>query len=54
LKHGKNPTAKQKAVMTKARLNPSNWLVVKSLHTELHIVNRETGRPRVLKVAQAK
>jgi len=50
MKHGKNPTAKQKAAMKKYRLNPDNWLVTKSLLTELHIVSRETGRARVLKL----
>jgi len=50
MKHGKNPTAKQKAVMKKCRLNPDNWLVVKNLQTELHIINRETGQARVLKL----
>jgi len=51
MKNGKNPTRKQMELIKKARLNPANWLVVKNLDTELHIVNRETDRLRILKKA---
>ncbi|WP_281998732.1 DUF6906 family protein [Priestia flexa] len=42
VKHGKVPTKKQKEAMQKAGLDPKNWLVVKNLTGELHLVNRET------------
>jgi hypothetical protein len=48
MKNGKRPTRKQKEAIKNARLNPDNWLVVKSLPDELHIVHRETGRQRVI------
>lgn len=46
MKHGKNPTRKQKIHIKKAGLNPNNWLVVKNIAGQLHLINRETGRPR--------
>jgi len=50
MKHGKNPTRKQREIIEKARLNPDNWLVVKRPLGELHIVHRESGKARVLRV----
>jgi hypothetical protein len=48
LKNGKKPTKKQKEAIKKARLNPDNWLVVKNLTTELHIVHRTSGKQKVI------
>ncbi|WP_412761269.1 DUF6906 family protein [Parageobacillus thermoglucosidasius] len=48
MKNGKKPTKRQKEIIKQARLNPDNWLVVKNLPDELHIVHRETGRQRVI------
>ncbi|WP_408863360.1 DUF6906 family protein (plasmid) [Aneurinibacillus thermoaerophilus] len=48
LKNGKNPKRKQKLAISKACLNPDNWLITKSLPNELHIVHRETGTKRII------
>ncbi|WP_407649772.1 DUF6906 family protein [Thermaerobacillus caldiproteolyticus] len=48
MKNGKKPTKKQKEAIKKARLNPDNWLVVKNLTTELHLVHRTSGNQRVI------
>jgi hypothetical protein len=49
LKHGKNPTVRQKKLMTAWHLNYENWLVVKDTSTEMVIVHRATGKIRVIK-----
>lgn len=41
MKHGQKPTNKQKQAIEKAGLNPTKWLVVKSLSSELHLVMRD-------------
>lgn len=51
MKQGKTPTLKQKQLISKRGLNPINWLVVKNLPQELHLIHRHTGSPRVLKVS---
>lgn len=48
MKSGKRPTRRQMAAIKWCGLNPDNWLVVKNLPDELHIVHRETGRLRVI------
>lgn len=48
MKNGKNPTRKQKEIIKKARLNPNNWLVVKSLDKRMYLVNRETKRQKLI------
>jgi hypothetical protein len=48
MKNGKKPTKKQKEAIKKARLNPDNWLVVKNLTNELHIVHRTSGKQKVI------
>lgn len=50
MKQGKAPTRKHKQLISENGLNPLNWLVVKNLPQELHIIHRHTGSPRVLKV----
>lgn len=49
MKHGKNPTMKQKKLMKSARLNSDNWLVVKDTTTEMVIQNRQTDRIRTIR-----
>lgn len=52
MKNGKKPTLRQKKIMKASGLVPENWLVVKDLDSELHVVNRvslkKVGRkPRI-------
>ena len=49
MKHGKNPTVRQKKLMTEWHLNYENWLVVKDTPTEMEIVHRISGKIRVIK-----
>lgn len=51
MKNGKRPTRAQKMLIKEAGLNPNNWLVVKNLHDQMHIVHRETNSERVIRVA---
>jgi hypothetical protein len=48
MKQGKNPTRLQKQHIKHAGLNYANWLIIKSLHNQLHIVHRFTGTKRVI------
>lgn len=50
MKNGKRPNKQQKEAMKAYRLNPNNWLVVKSLPEELHIVNRDPLKMNKVKV----
>lgn len=50
MKAGKRPTRRQMEDIKSAGLNPGNWLVVKNLVDELHIVHRETGRQRKIAI----
>lgn len=49
MKHGKNPTRKQKMLKKAARLNYENWLVVKDTAEETVLQNRQTDKIRTLK-----
>ncbi len=49
MKHGKNPTLKQKKLMKAARLNCENWLVVKDTANEMVVQNRQTDKIRTIK-----
>lgn len=40
MKNGKKPTLRQKKIMREHGLQPDNWLVIKDLGTELHVVSR--------------
>lgn len=40
MKHGKKPTAAQKRLMVKWRLDPTVWLVVKDTPTHMLLVHR--------------
>lgn len=44
----KNPTRKQKQLLTKLRLNADNWLIGKETAEGLCIVHRHSGRTRVV------
>jgi|HigsolmetaGSP12D_1036236.scaffolds.fasta_scaffold00847_11 hypothetical protein len=48
MKSGKRPTRRQKQAIKWAKLNPDNWLIVKNLPDELHIVHRETGTLKII------
>lgn len=55
MKNGKRPTLRQKKVMKANGLVPENWLVVKDLGSELHIVSRMSlkkvgGKPKLRKL----
>lgn len=49
MKHGKNPTVRQKKLMKAARLNYENWLVIKDTSAEMTIQNRQTGKTRIIR-----
>jgi hypothetical protein len=51
MKHGRKPTRAQKMLIEAARLNPADWLIVKNLPHQLHIIHRDTGNARVIEVA---
>lgn len=48
MKNGKRPNKTQKITISKAGLNAAEWLVVKNLDSELHIVHRGSGLIKVL------
>ena len=48
MKNGKRPNKAQKISMVAAGLNASEWLVVKNLDSELHIVNRNSNDLKIL------
>jgi len=59
LKHGRNPTVAQANLIRSIKasgknLDPAKWLIVKNTSTELVIVNRESGKQRVIKKAAYK
>ncbi|WP_018306296.1 DUF6906 family protein [Desulfitobacterium hafniense] len=49
LKHGKNPTRRQKELIKARRLNPSSWLVTKDTPTEMEIIHRITDSVRIIR-----
>ena len=48
MKHGKNPTVKQRLILKSYRLNPDNWLVCKNTDKEMVIEHRHTGVNRTI------
>ncbi|WP_042403573.1 hypothetical protein [Geomicrobium sp. JCM 19037] len=48
MKSGKRLTKAQKMLLTSYNLNYENWLVIKNLDHELHLVHRHTNNTRVL------
>lgn len=49
MKHGKNPTLKQKKLLKAARLNYENWLIIKDTAEEMLVQNRQTGKIRAIR-----
>lgn len=49
MKHGKNPTRKQKILIKSARLNYENWFVISDTAKEMVIQNRQTDKIRTIK-----
>ncbi|MGC3792010.1 DUF6906 family protein [Priestia aryabhattai] len=49
MKNGKRPTKKQKLVIQAEGLKPEEYLVVKSLHDQLHVVDRK-GNQKVIQL----
>ena len=49
MKHGKNPTRRQKKQIASAGLQPNNWLVCKDTADELVIENRFTGKNKAIR-----
>lgn len=45
---GKNLTKKQKILVAKKKLNPSNWLAIKNTGEVLIIKHKESGRTRMI------
>ncbi|KEF40149.1 hypothetical protein M670_00165 [Schinkia azotoformans MEV2011] len=48
MKSGKRPNKKQKIFISQHGLNPDNWLIVKNLDSEMHVIHREVGQVKVL------
>lgn len=48
MKHGKNPTVRQKKMLTDLHLNYENWLIVKDTPDMLTVVHRVSGEQRTL------
>lgn len=48
MKHGKNPTAKQKKLMSKMGLNVELWLVERDTKEGLVLVHRWTEQARII------
>ena len=54
MRHGRNPTKRQKIYLKGFNLNPENWLIVKDCTECFEIINRFTGNRRKLKREAAK
>ncbi|UKS29941.1 hypothetical protein LOZ80_13780 [Paenibacillus sp. HWE-109] len=49
MKNGKKPTSQQKIVaIIASNLDPKEWLIMKSLSTELHILHRNNKDLKVI------
>lgn len=53
MKNGKRLLRRHKELLKKMRLNADNWLFIKDMPGELHLVHRLTDAVRVLKVGSA-
>lgn len=49
MKHGKNPTRRQKKYIASLRLNPDNWLVCKDTLDELVLEHKYSGNIKVIR-----
>jgi hypothetical protein len=48
MKNGKRPNRSQKEIIRSSGLNPENWLITKNLPEKMHLLNRETGKTRII------
>lgn len=48
MKHGKNPTVRQKKLLKAAHYNCENWLIVKDTAVKMFIQNRKTETTRTI------
>ncbi len=49
MKHGKNPTVKQKKQLQVMKVNPDNWLISKDTPETMVIIHRVTGESRTIR-----
>lgn len=49
MKHGKNPTVRQKKLISKTGLNVENWLVEREMVSEIIVVHRYSKVTRIIK-----
>ena len=49
MKHGKNPTRRQKEYIASLRLNPDNWLVCKDTPDELVLEHKYSGNIKAIR-----
>lgn len=50
MKHGKRPTRRQMQAIAAAQLDTAEWLVTKSLPTQLHLMNRDDGKAMIIAI----
>lgn len=48
MKRGKRPTRRQKELLSKKKLDPSNWLVVQDTSEYIDIINKTSEKVRRL------
>ena len=46
MKHGKKPTREQMKLMVKWKLDPTMWLVVKDMPTQMELVHRHSDKTK--------
>ncbi len=49
MKHGRNPTRRQKMLLKSKGLNCGNWLVVKDTLGKMEIIHRHTFAKRIIR-----
>ncbi len=49
MKHGKNPTRRQREYIASLWLNPDNWLVCKDTPNELVLEHKYSGNIKVIR-----
>jgi hypothetical protein len=52
LKHGKRLTRAMKELLQQQGYAPDEWLYVKNLHNELHIVHKQLGRVEIIEMKE--
>lgn len=48
MKRGRKLTVAESNHVKSYRLTPANWLICKKLYDEWHLINRTSGKPRVI------